>query len=74
MLAGYLGVEALRNQVLDEVASLADRMNSVPSPDDTREMWGEGMGEGDGGLRRLCLDLFAGKRTESLIVGHEDSW
>lgn len=65
-------MSALRDCIVDDVAVLADRTNSVPTPDDTRALWGEGR-EGCG-LRRLVLDLFVWKRTENLVETHEDSW
>ena len=71
-LAGFLRFERLRNAVLDEVAMVTEKFNAVLSPDDTRELWGEG-GEGRG-LRGLVLDLFAFKNTEILLETHDDSW
>ena len=75
-LAGFFRYEKLRNAVLDEVSMLTEKRNAVLSPDDTRELWGEG-GEGVGerrGLRGLVLDLFAFKNTEELVATHNDSW
>lgn len=55
ILADELGVEGLGNAVVDFMAGVADRSNSVPTPDDTRVVFGScesvtaGVGlEGDG--------------------------
>ena len=77
-LAGFLGAERLRNQILLEVAYLADKTNSVPGAEDIKVLWGgEGSdGGGDDGnkLRDLVGDLYVGKKTEGLIWTCEDSW
>ena len=49
---------ALRNGIVDEIGWRADETNSVPTPDDTRNIFGEGVGEEIGKLRELMLDLF----------------
>ncbi|KAL9119329.1 MAG: hypothetical protein Q9187_004118 [Circinaria calcarea] len=73
-LAGYLGCEELRNDILGEVGRCADQRNAVFSPNDTRELW-EDEGEAAlAGLKKLCVDLFIYKKTDSLMMGHEDSW
>ena len=55
-LAGFLGITALKNSIVDEIGWRADETNSVPTPDDTRSLWG---GEEDmGGLKELVVDLF----------------
>ena len=72
-LAGYLGCEALRNDILGEVGRCADKWNAVFSPNDTRELWND-EGEGLKGLKKMCVDLFVYKKTDSLMIGHEDSW
>lgn len=71
-LADKLGVEALRNDVVDRVARLADERNTVPAPDDTRILYGEIREAAP--VRRLVVDLFVRKRTERVVVGHGDSW
>ncbi|KAL8970752.1 MAG: hypothetical protein Q9197_003651 [Variospora fuerteventurae] len=75
LLADALQVEGCKNGVVDAMARVADRSNSVPTPDDTRTVFGpdEGVREG-AGLRALVVDLFAWKKTDQLVEGHEDSW
>ncbi|KAI4128991.1 MAG: hypothetical protein LQ338_002458 [Usnochroma carphineum] len=75
MLADELQVvEGCKNAIVDAMARVADRTNSVPTPDDTRTVFGEGgVREGEG-LRRLVVDLFAWKKTDQLVEAHEDSW
>ncbi|KAL8715848.1 MAG: hypothetical protein Q9220_000515 [cf. Caloplaca sp. 1 TL-2023] len=87
-LADELQVEGCRNGIVDFMAVTADRSNSVPTPDDTRAIFGSGGGlvegaqDGGGGgyvregspLRRLVVDLFAYKKTDHLVEEHEDSW
>ncbi|KAL9592347.1 MAG: hypothetical protein Q9179_006806, partial [Wetmoreana sp. 5 TL-2023] len=73
-LADALQVEGAKNAVCDFMAKVADRTNSVPTPDDTRAVFGdEGVREGSG-LRALMVDLFVWKKTDHLVEGHEDSW
>ena len=57
-MADWLQVEGLKNAIVDEMARRADATNSVPTPDDTRNGFGEGVGEEMGVLRELVLDLF----------------
>ncbi|KAL8982672.1 MAG: hypothetical protein Q9177_005201, partial [Variospora cf. flavescens] len=73
LLADALQVEGCKNGVVDAMARVADRSNSVPTPDDTRTVFGpeEGVREG-AGLRALVVDLFAWKKTDQLVEGHED--
>ena len=51
-------MQGLKNAIVDEMARRADATNSVPTPDDTRNVFGEGVGEEIGKLRVLMLDLF----------------
>ena len=51
-------MQGLKNAIVDEMARRADATNSVPTPDDTRNIFGEGVGEEIGKLRELMLDLF----------------
>lgn len=51
-------MQGLKNAIADEMARRADATNSVPTPDDTRNVFGEGVGEEMGVLRELILDLF----------------
>ena len=51
-------MQGLKNAIVDEMARRADATNSVPTPDDTRNVFGEGVGEEIGKLRELMLDLF----------------
>lgn len=67
-----MGVEELRNDVVDFLAELADQTNSVPAPDDTRALWADVRDNAP--LKALVLALFAWKKTENLIETHEDSW
>ena len=71
-LADLLGVSGCKNDICDLVGQLAEERNCVPSPDDTRVLWGE-IREG-ARLRTLVLDLFSFKKTDHLIETHEDSW
>lgn len=75
-LVDKLDVEACKNAILDKLAILADRTNSVPTPTDTHIVF-ETFG-GDHmrhvGVRRLVVDLFAWKRTDNLLDQHEDEW
>ncbi|KAL8723489.1 MAG: hypothetical protein Q9225_000222 [Loekoesia sp. 1 TL-2023] len=74
LLADELQVEGCKNAIVDMMARVADKSNSVPTPDDTRTVFGEdGVREGSG-LRGLVVDLFAWKKTDHLVEGHEDSW
>lgn len=75
LLADELQVVAgCKNGIVDMMARVADRTNSVPTPDDTRTVFGEdGVREGSG-LRKLVVDLFAWKKTDQLVEAHEDSW
>lgn len=71
-LAGFLGCEKLRNNIIDEVARIARARNAVPCPADTYELMEEGMGGNSmvgkiNGLRGLVIDLFVGKKTANLI-------
>lgn len=71
-LADRLCMEGLRNAVVDLIADLADRTNSVLTPSDTRILYA---GIRDSApLRDLVLDLFAFKKTDRLIESHADSW
>lgn len=71
-LADRLCMEGLRNAVVDLIADLADRTNSVLTPSDTRILYG---GIRDSApLRDLVLDLFAFKKTDRLVESHADSW
>ncbi|KAL9039179.1 MAG: hypothetical protein Q9180_002684 [Flavoplaca navasiana] len=74
ILADELQVEGCKNAIIDFMAKTADESNSVPTPDDTVTIFGEnGVREGCG-LRNLVVDLFAWKKTDHLVEGHEDSW
>ncbi|CAF9916653.1 hypothetical protein IMSHALPRED_003257 [Imshaugia aleurites] len=55
-LASFLGITALKNSIVDEIGWRADETNSVPTPDDTRSLWG---GDEDMfRLKELVVDLF----------------
>ncbi|KAG8532768.1 uncharacterized protein KY384_002646 [Bacidia gigantensis] len=43
-LADQLQVTALKNRIIDELATVADRTNSCPTPDDTRVVWDDESG------------------------------
>lgn len=74
ILADELQVEGCKNAIIDFMAKTADESNSVPTPDDTVTIFGEnGVREGCG-LRALVVDLFAWKKTDHLVEGHDDSW
>ncbi|KAL8696816.1 MAG: hypothetical protein Q9224_002603 [Gallowayella concinna] len=75
ILADELQVEGCKNAIVDFMAKTADESNSVPTPDDTRTVFGDEGSVRDGcGLRGLVVDLFAWKKTDHLVEGHEDSW
>ena len=57
-MADWLQVQGLKNAIVDEMSRRADVTNSVPTPDDTRNIFGEGVEEEIGKLRELMLDLF----------------
>ncbi|KAL8660093.1 MAG: hypothetical protein Q9226_000085 [Calogaya cf. arnoldii] len=74
ILADELQVEGCKNDIIDFMATIADRTNSVPTPDDTVTIFGpNGVREGCG-LRGMVVDLFAWKKTDHLVERHEDSW
>ncbi|KAK3175217.1 hypothetical protein OEA41_002463 [Lepraria neglecta] len=70
-VADWLQATGLKNGIVDEMAKRADATNSVPTPDDTRSVFGEEVGEGVERLGELILDL---KKTDSLVQTHPDSW
>ncbi|KAF2197419.1 hypothetical protein GQ43DRAFT_424653 [Delitschia confertaspora ATCC 74209] len=72
ILADRLCTEGLRNSVVDLVARLADRTNSVLTPSDIRILYERILDTAP--LRALVLDLFAFKKTEKLLGTHPDSW
>jgi hypothetical protein len=71
-LADRLCMEAMRNALVDRMATLAERTNSVPTPSDTHILY-DSIREG-APVRRLVLDLFAFKKTDNLIASHPDEW
>ena len=81
-MSEYLGSEACCNDVIDEVARIADHYNTVPNAGDTHKLWSEEatrdplryQGDGKRGLQGLVLDLFAGKKTDKLLLYEPDSW
>jgi len=72
-VADWLQVSSLKNAIVDCMCRIADATNSVPTPDDTRAIWGDQAGD-TSQLGRLVLDLFVGKKTGHLIDTHPDSW
>lgn len=73
-LVDKLGVEACKNAIIDKIAILAEATNSVPTPSDTFIVFETfGLLENNS-LRKLIVDLFAWKRTDNLLDGHEDEW
>lgn len=62
----------MRNAIVDRIAELAERTNSVPTPSDTYILY-EKIRE-NAPIRQLVLDLFAFKKTDSLIASHPDDW
>ncbi|KAF2470410.1 uncharacterized protein BDR25DRAFT_369600 [Lindgomyces ingoldianus] len=73
IVADRLCFEGLRNAVLDLMADLSDRTNSVLTPSDTRILYSEAVPEG-ARIRKLVLDLFAFKNTDKLLSTHADPW
>ncbi|KAL8910567.1 MAG: hypothetical protein Q9171_004149 [Xanthocarpia ochracea] len=74
ILADELQVEGCKNAIIDFMAKTADESNSVPTPDDTVTVFGEGGVREGSGMRSLVVDLFAWKKTDHLVEGHEDTW
>lgn len=73
-LVDKLGVESCKNAIIEKIALLAEATNSVPTPSDTWIIF-ETFGDLDNNpLRKLIVDLFAWKRTDNLLDGHEDEW
>jgi hypothetical protein len=71
-LADRLAIEGMRNALVDRMADLAERTNSVPTPSDTYILY-ETIRE-NAPVRRLALDLFAFKKTDNLVATHPDEW
>ncbi|KAL2356092.1 hypothetical protein BJ546DRAFT_1059509 [Cryomyces antarcticus] len=71
-LADRLGIEALRNAAVDRIALLSEGTNSVPTPSDTWIVY-DGLRD-SAPVRALVLDLFAFKKTDNLLLNHEDEW
>lgn len=71
-LADRLGVEAIRNEIVNKVMSLAEETNSVPTPTDTWVLY-ENIRDG-APIRKLVVDLFACMHTNTLLDTHEDDW
>ncbi|KAK8226126.1 hypothetical protein HDK90DRAFT_505325 [Phyllosticta capitalensis] len=71
-LADRLSVEKLRNAVVDKVAELAEKSNSVPTPSDTCTLYDDIRDTAL--LRKLVVDLFAFKKTDVLLATHPDDW
>jgi len=72
-VADWLQVSSLKNAIVDCMCRIADATNSVPTPDDTRAIWGDDAGD-TSQLGKLVLDLFVWKKTGHLIDTHPDSW
>jgi hypothetical protein len=71
-LADRLCIEAMRNDIVNRMADLAERTNSVPTPSDTYILYGTIRDSAP--IRKLVLDLFAFKKTDNLIASHDDEW
>jgi len=71
-LADKLSINALKNDIVDRIAVLADEKNVVPAPSDTLILYNDIRESAP--VRRLVLDLFRFKKTNQLIQNHEDSW
>ena len=71
-LAVFLQCEELRNDCLDVIGVVADKMNAVPGSEDVRDCWE--MEEESEGLRGLILDLFYEKKVETLIMENDTEW
>ncbi|KAF2459689.1 hypothetical protein BDY21DRAFT_275119, partial [Lineolata rhizophorae] len=69
-LADRLCIEDLRNDIVDAVATLAERANAVPTPSDTHLLYVAIRPSAP--LRALVLDLFAFKKTDALLATHPD--
>lgn len=65
-----LQVTGCKNAIIDEIASVADRTNSCPTPDDTVNIWDDETG--CDGLKDLVGDLFVWKKTDRLVETHAD--
>jgi hypothetical protein len=62
----------MRNAIVDRIADLAERTNSVPTPSDTYILYE--IIRDTAPVRRLVLDLFAFKKTDNLVATHPDEW
>ncbi|KAF2025050.1 hypothetical protein EK21DRAFT_77364 [Setomelanomma holmii] len=71
-LADRLCFEGLRNAIVDLMADLADRTNSVLTPSDTRILYDQIRDSAP--LQGLVVDLFAFKKTDRLLETHGDFW
>ena len=72
ILADWLRIETLRNDVIDMMIKMSEKWNSVPTPDDTILLV-EQVREKTA-LRKLIVDLFIYKKTDQLVEKHEDQW
>ena len=71
-LADRLCIEKLRNEVIDKIAELSERTNSVLTPSDTYILYNSIRDTAP--VRKLALDLFAFKKTDNLLSSHPDDW
>ena len=72
ILADLLRIEALRNDIIDKTIEVAEKYNSVPTPDDTRLIEDEVREKT--ALRMLIVDLFVYKKTDQVVENHQDAW
>lgn len=71
MLASAFGISSCKNAVVDMVARVSERSNSVMMPGDTVMVY-KYTSEGDK-LRILLVDLFVGKEC-GRVVGRYGGW
>ena len=72
ILADFLHIEALKNDIIDMIISVCEKHNSVPTPEDTILI--EDHVREKTALRMLIVDLFVYKKTDRIVEKHGDSW
>ena len=71
-LGNFLSCEELRNDCLDMVGTVAEKMNAAPSANDTQICWE--MEEESKSLKALVLDLFCYMNISKLMIEENAEW